>query len=95
MLHRAVAAEKKTSSQGASAAWPLRDSRKGSLVPVHIGCIVSRQQFRQTVPPRFAQPGQLSVALEALWGAVPLSCFCDQNDSSREEYFPYPWLIWC
>lgn len=35
--------------------------QKGLIRACHMGCIVSRQQFRQTIPARSVPPGQLSV----------------------------------
>lgn len=56
--------------------------QKGLIRACHMGCIVSRQQFRQTIPVWSVQPGQLSVcwaqAPGAVWGSCSPNCLSYQ-----------------
>lgn len=70
-----LSAEKREIYSGSLCCLAIVGFQKGLIRACHMGRIVSRQQFCQTVPPRFVQPGQLSLcwawAPAAVWGAAP------------------------
>lgn len=70
-------AEKRETYSGSLCHLAVVGFQKGLIRACHMGCIVSRKQFRQTIliPGRSGQPGQLSgcraQAPGAVWGAAP------------------------
>lgn len=70
-----LSAEKREIYSGSLCCLAIVGFQKGLIRACHMGRIVSRQQFCQTVPPWFVQPGQLSLcwarAPAAVWGAAP------------------------